>query len=121
VMYGYSITGTFPAPGWNPYDSPPTVDPTLGRTGNPIYPGVPANHDNPPPAAFQARTPAPSVVVRRQIAPIAAPPVEQPQIIRPTGPLVPSPTVPEVSPNAKSITVPGPGCADTAAGGVGCK
>jgi hypothetical protein len=121
VMYGYAIAGTFPAQGWNPYDSPPTVDPTLGRTGNPIYPGVPANHDNPPPAAFQARIQAPVVVVRRQTAPIAVAPAALPPIARPTGPLVPPPTMPADGSNAKSVVVPGPGCADTTGGGVGCK
>jgi len=33
VMYGYSIAGTFPAQGWNPYDSPPTVDPNTRPYG----------------------------------------------------------------------------------------
>ena len=38
TMYGYTIRGAFNAAGWNPYGEPPSVDPTLGRTGNPIYP-----------------------------------------------------------------------------------
>jgi hypothetical protein len=121
VMYGYSITGTFPARGWNPYDSPPAVDPTLGRTGNPIYPGVPANHANPPPAAFQPRVQAPAIVVRRQAAPSVPVQVAPPPVIRPTGPLVPAPTMPADAPGAKSVVVPGPGCAATTEGGSGCK
>jgi hypothetical protein len=38
TMYGYTIRAAFNARGWNPYGAPPSVDPTLGRTGNPIYP-----------------------------------------------------------------------------------
>ncbi|WP_195909493.1 cellulose biosynthesis protein BcsN [Rhizobium tubonense] len=120
VMYGYTIAGTFPAPGWNPYDGPPTTDPSLGRTGNPIYPGVPANHANPPPPAFQVRDRVPPVVVRRQ-ASAPAPIVTPAPAIRPTGPLVPLPTVPEQGAKTSAVTVPGPPCANAPEGGVGCK
>lgn len=115
IMYGYTITGAFGAPGWNPYDAPPPIDPSLGRTGNPIYPTISPNAASQLPPAFQiqaaaptaasangaataSRRPAPRAVVRR-----AAP---TPQ---PIGPAVPSPVVNDQagSPSAP-VVVPAP-------------
>ena len=123
IMYGYTITGTFAAEGWNPYDSAPTVDPSLGRTGNPIYP-VKSAVDQPPPV-YELQTAAPAVAVhqparrpdpvaaRRPVvvqrsfapAPVAAP------VIHPIGPLVPSPVAANQTSSASpAVMVPPPTC-----------
>jgi hypothetical protein len=127
IMYGYTITGTFSADGWNPYDSAPTVDPSLGRTGNPIYP-VTSAADQPPPA-YELQSPAAAVathepaqrpapvvtrrpVVTQQVvapAPVAAP------VIRPIGPLVPSPVaVNQTNGTSPAVIVPTPTCGTNA-------
>jgi hypothetical protein len=135
VMYRYTITGTFPAAGWNPYDAPPKVDASLGATENPIYPGVPSSNVNQPPASFQPQpTVAPVPALRRQRAATATPPASQQRAVlpAPTGPTVPLPTGPQqTSPQpgstqqgirpVSSVIVPGPGCATTAAEGSACK
>lgn len=121
VMYRYTVTGTFPAPGWNPYDAPPKVDASLGGTESPIYPGMPSSNPSQLPPALQPpmataisrqaiTTPAPSASQQRPIA--AAPP---------TGPTVPSPTTAQQGARPGSVIVPGPGCATTAAEGSACK
>lgn len=94
VMYGYTITGTFPAPGWNPYDSAPPVDPSLGRTGNPIYPVIGPNSPGQLPPAYQIPAAAPASPTRSPAAartprPAAPQPASLP---KPVGPVVPSPT-----------------------------
>lgn len=126
IMYGYTITGTFSADGWNPYDSAPTVDSSLGRTGNPIYP-VNTAADQPPPAyqlqaaapvapvaaAAPVRRAAPVVVRRPVVQHVAAPvqPVQAPPVARPIGPLVPSPmAVNGTNSMSSAVLVPGPTC-----------
>jgi Cellulose biosynthesis protein BcsN len=96
VMYGYTITGTFGAEGWNPYDSAPPVNPALGRTGNPIYPVISPNGAAQLPPAFQIQAPASAgsaaSVAPRRAAPRpvvrSAPPAPQP-----IGPAIPSPII----------------------------
>jgi hypothetical protein len=120
VMYGYTVAGTFPAPGWNPYGSPPTIDPSLGRTGKPIYPEVPADHANPPPPGYQAQDRIPVAVVRRQA--IAQPSAQAlAPIVRPIGPPVPAPSAPAEGAKTSAVIVPGPACDSAGQGGVACK
>ncbi|MBU1317213.1 MAG: cellulose biosynthesis protein BcsN [Alphaproteobacteria bacterium] len=38
AVYGYTITGTFDGPAWNPFGEPNRADSRLGKTGYPIYP-----------------------------------------------------------------------------------
>lgn len=111
IMYGYTITGTFPAPGWNPYDSPPPIDPSLGRTGNPIYPVISPNGAAQLPPAFQIQAPAGTTTpaVRRPTAAArpAAPQAavrRQPTQAPPVGPAVPSPIA--ASPTAGQASAP---------------
>lgn len=129
IMYGYTITGTFPADGWNPYDSAPTVDATLGRTGNPIYPVTAASNQPPPAYELQAaapvataqapiRRPAP-VVVRRPVVqqprPVAPAPVAAAPMAQPIGPLIPSPVSGSRMPGASpAVMVPTPNCGSDA-------
>ncbi|WFR95530.1 cellulose biosynthesis protein BcsN [Rhizobium tumorigenes] len=115
VMYGYTITGTFPAPGWNPYDSAPPVDPTLGRTGNPIYPVVSPTSAGQLPAAFQLPAASPGIAPQspRRVELRAAPrPVAQQQAPAPAprGPVVPSPIGHDKSSTtaAPAVIVPAP-------------
>jgi hypothetical protein len=122
VMYGYTIVGTFPAEGWNPYDTPPKVDPALGRTGTPIYPGAPATTTNPAPPGLRpltvtsvAASPRPASV-RASRVPVQRPNPEP----RPTGPMVPSPVSPDQGAKPGSVTVPAPDCTTPAAGGGSC-
>ncbi len=122
LMYGITIVGTFPAPGWNPLDGPPPVDPTLGRAGNPIYPGITAGRTTPM-ASFQT---GPDVAPAPRARPVVRAPVEAAPALLPVGPIVPSPLAPAgnaatrgaaVAPN--SAIVPAPNC--VAAVGGGCK
>ncbi len=112
IMYGYTITGTFPAPGWNPYDSAPPVDPTLGRTGNPIYPVVSPGDAGQSPPAFQipATPPGSAVQGAPSVAPRTAPrpaPPRQTPVAVPRGPVVPSPTA-ESDVATPAVIVPAP-------------
>lgn len=144
VMYKYTITGTFPAEGWNPYDAPPKVDASLGRGGNPIYPGAPSSNVNQPPAAFQPPVSGPAPVVRARASAAPARPVAQaPAVIaRPIGPTVPSPLGNQPSQGGQPlrgqsvqgqpvqgqaigrpvpVVVPAPGCATATAEGSACR
>jgi hypothetical protein len=117
VMYGITIVGTFSAPGWNPYDSPPGIDPSLGRPGQPIYPGVPANHANPPPPAFQLGS-QPQPVAPRRRAPVTTVPARPQPAPEPIGPAVPLPISPGATtqrPPAATV-VPVPNCVATPGG-----
>ncbi|MET0749065.1 MAG: cellulose biosynthesis protein BcsN [Rhizobium sp.] len=95
IMYGYTITGTFTADGWNPYDSAPSVDPSLGRTGNPIYPVISPNGAEQLPPAFQIQAPATVPVRSAGVTPrrTAPRPVVRnaPPASPPIGPAIPSP------------------------------
>ena len=129
VMYGLTVVGTFPAQGWNPFGGAPTVDPRLGRPGNPIFPGVPANPVATPPAFKPqaiGRQAAPAATVTR----VSVQPVEV-RPLPPVGPIVPLPGSPPQpgssvapvpvapSPAARAVTVPVPAC--VAGGAQSCK
>jgi hypothetical protein len=117
IMYGYTITGTFPAPGWNPYDSPPPIDPSLGRTGNPIYPVISPNAAAQLPPAFEIQAPVATtkstarrpVAATRPAAPQATARREPPEA-SPIGPAVPSPIGANQTGQASSpiVVVPAP-------------
>ncbi len=112
-MYGYTIRGAFNAAGWNPYGEPPSVDPTLGRTGNPIYPKTNDVRDNVMPAVEARRVrpvvqPRQVVVATEKIAPIKQPSAEE---------TIPLPTTGDMS----GIVVPSPDCVNQSAGAGQCK
>ncbi|MCA1441461.1 cellulose biosynthesis protein BcsN [Ensifer sp. IC4062] len=106
-VYGYTISGTFADPSWNPYGEPPAVDPGIGRTGNPIYPKE-------PPAIKRV-----SVAERRVVRPAPETGMARPQTQRqqPTAPGpsnqpaggLPSPTGAPAG-AASTVVVPGPTC-----------
>jgi len=144
VMYGYTITGTLNGEIWNPYGDVRGADPTLGRTGSPIYPddggyrqmSMPIGYEPAPAAAQVSR-----VTVRRAVAaqPVAAPqPVAQQA---PVGPRVPLPDDPgtqnsqvmvpgapapsgstvQQSARAGGVAVPSPDCIGDAAMTAACR
>lgn len=103
VMYGYTVTGGFPAGSWNPFGPPPPPDPRLGATGKPVFPVMPQRLDTvlePEPEPVRrptsrrstttVSTPAPAVVP-------AATPVMRGPIVPPppstatSAPLIPAP------------------------------
>lgn len=113
TMYGYTIRGAFNAAGWNPYGEPPGVDPTLGRTGNPIYPNRNDVRDNMMPeadadTARPATRPRPVVVATEKVQPIKQPAPEE---------TIPLPTTGDM----KGIVVPSPDCVNQSAGAGQCK
>jgi hypothetical protein len=121
VMYRYTITGTFPAEGWNPYDAPPKVDASLGGTESPIYPGMPSSNAGRLPPALQPQT---APVIYRQATAVSTPSAARQQPVAassPTGPIVPPPTTAAQGAKPASVVVPGPGCATTTAEGTACK
>jgi hypothetical protein len=90
VMYGYTVTGGFPAAGWNPFGPPPPPDPRLGVTGKPVFPAVPQRMETVlEPEPEPIRRPA----SRRAAAPAPAPAPAQVPITAPVvrGPIVPPP------------------------------
>lgn len=101
TMYNYTIRGAFNAAGWNPYGEPPAVDPTIGKTGNPIYPTT--SPDSNALLMGEEAKPRP-VVIRQRPAPRAAEkvvPVQQP---------VSSETIPlPGSVDIDAVVVPSPG------------
>ncbi len=84
-MYGYTINTSFSPAGWNPYGSPPPVDPRLGTTGQVIQPVAvvepPVVVASPSPAPVRRRVAAPSM---QTATPARAEPLTQ-------GPVVPPP------------------------------
>jgi hypothetical protein len=112
TMYGYTIRGAFNAAGWNPYGEPPSVEPTLGRTGNPIYPKTEDLGDNVLPAVEVERTRP--VVRPRQvvISTEKAEPVKQP---------APEETIPlPTTGDMNGIVVPSPDCVNKSEGAGQC-
>ncbi|NUS68446.1 MAG: cellulose biosynthesis protein BcsN [Ensifer adhaerens] len=122
-VYGYTITGTFGDPAWNPYGAPPPLEAGLGRTGNPIYRKEEAVTETAPP-----------VVIRRQAQPVArrevrTVPVTQQPVVAPvavTSIPVPQPdgtvSVPQAQPDTTArplpnVIVPAPACAGQQSGG----
>jgi hypothetical protein len=113
TMYGYTIRAAFNVPGWNPYGEPPSVDPTLGRTGNPIYPKSEDLRDSPAADVDNAR-PRP-VLRQRQVARTAENkvPVKQPA----SAETIPLPTGADID----AVVVPSPDCMTQSEGATLCK
>lgn len=112
TMYGYTIRAAFNVPGWNPYGEPPSVDPTLGRTGNPIYPKSEYLRDSPAAAVDNVR-PRP-VLRQRQVAraPENKVPVKQPA----SAETLPLPTGADID----AVVVPSPDCMTQSEGATQC-
>jgi hypothetical protein len=113
TMYGYTIRGAFNAAGWNPYGEPPSVEPTLGRAGNPIYPKTNDVRDNMMPAAEVERArpvvqPRRVVVTTEKVTPIKQPAPEE---------TIPLPTTGDMN----GIVVPSPDCVNQSADAGRCK
>ncbi len=107
VMYGYTITGTLNGEIWNPYGDVRGADPTLGRTGSPIYPDDGGYRQMSMPLGYEPAPPAVNrVAVRRTV--VAAQPATAPQTVvqqlAPVGPRVPLPDAPAQS---SQVVVPG--------------
>lgn len=123
-VYGYTITGTFGDPAWNPYGAPPPLEAGPGRTGSPIYRQEEA-----------VTTSAPVAVPRRQVQPVArrevssVPARVEQQVVAPaavTSIPVPQPDGTVSMPQAQAETtaktlpnviVPSPACAGQQTGG----
>ncbi|MCV9967196.1 cellulose biosynthesis protein BcsN [Pararhizobium sp. BT-229] len=112
VMYGYTIRSAFNAAGWNPYGEPPSVDPTLGRTGNPIYPKTEDLREEPVASVKNAR-PRPISRQRQVVRPVEnKEPVKQPA----SEETIPLPTGMDID----AVVVPSP-CMTQSEGGTQCK
>ncbi|MDM9628714.1 cellulose biosynthesis protein BcsN [Rhizobium sp. S152] len=146
VVYGYTIIGTLDGEIWNPYGPQQGADPTIGRTGSPIYPDAGGYREMPMGIGYE---PQPTVIsrapaVRRAAAPARAAPVQAaPVLPQPIGPRVPLPdtngdaqqsgTVTAPSPtsatvrqqtqttNASGVSVPSPDCIGDAAMTAACR
>jgi len=142
VMYGYTITGTLNGEIWNPYGDVRGADPTLGRTGSPIYPDDGGYRQMSMPLGYE---PAPQAVgrvtVRRAVATRPQPVAPQPvaQQAAPVGPRVPlpdaplqsaqpgasgnlaQPPIPAQSARAGGVAVPSPDCIGDAAMTAACR
>ncbi|MEI2298663.1 cellulose biosynthesis protein BcsN [Ensifer sp. MJa1] len=122
-VYGYTITGTFGDPAWNPYGAPAPLDAGIGRTGSPIYRKEEAPTES-----------APAVVTRRQVQPVIRREVrstvstlaEQPTVTPTAGSTIPVPqpdgtvTLPQPDTTRKAVpnvVVPAPACDGQQAGG----
>ena len=113
TMYSYTIRGAFNAAGWNPYGEPPSVEPTLGRTGHPIYPKTEDLRDNVMPVVEVETTrpvarPRQVVVATEKVEPIKQPAAEE---------TIPLPTTGDM----KGIIVPSPDCVNQSADAGRCK
>ncbi|MBP1859896.1 cellulose biosynthesis protein BcsN [Rhizobium herbae] len=113
TMYGYTIRGAFNAAGWNPYGEPPSVEPTLGRTGNPIYPKSNDLRDDAPPAMEVVR---PRAVSRQRQAVLPAEKVE-PIKQAASKETIPLPTNADID----AVVVPSPDCMKQSEGPGHCK
>lgn len=86
-MYGFSISGTFSNLNWNPYGAPLSPSETLGRTGAPVFPVVPA----PVEEAVDMPVPGSSApIAKRRPARRIVEPAPEP-LPGPVGPIVPPP------------------------------
>lgn len=113
TMYGYTIRAAFNVPGWNPYGEPPSVDPTFGRTGNPIYPKSEDLRDSPTTAVEITR---PRPVLRQKQAARTAEnkePVKRPA----SDETIPLPTGADID----AVVVPSPDCMTQSEGATQCK
>lgn len=110
-VYGYTISGTFADPSWNPYGSPLAMDAGIGRTGNPIYPKeqpVPVSpRDERTPAQARVETERPKPAAQQK-APPQEKPVPAPGVHGAVG--VPQPT--DAAKPASSVIVPLPACVE---------
>ena len=122
-VYGYTITGTFGDPAWNPYGAPPPLEAGIGRTGSPIYRKEQAPTESAPVTVTTRQAPT---VVRREVR--AAPTTQQEKpVVAPTaGASIPLPrpdgtaALPQPGSTAKtlpSVIVPAPACDAQQAGG----
>lgn len=113
TMYGYTIRSAFNVQGWNPYGEAPTVDPNLGRTGNPIYPKSEDLRKAVQPAVQSARS---RPVVRQRPAVQStekAEPVRQPVAVE----TLPLPSNADIG----GTVVPSPACVGQSEGSEQCK
>lgn len=113
TMYEFTISSYFQTGGWNPYGDASPPDPSLGKSGAPIYP-TPAGGPAMPNAA-----PAPVAAPVKSSARVS-PARSQPALPQPVGPVVPPPPVAraagaETLPTTTSgqIAPPSPGTAVT--------
>ena len=109
-VYGYTISGTFADPDWNPYGEPPPVDAGIGRPGNPIYrepllaePNLRPAVERPTPRVSAQAVRPPAVQAKQPAQPKEAPPVSAGQ-----GGL---PTPATAAGGASAVIVPMPTCA----------
>lgn len=112
-MYGYTIRAAFDATGWNPYGVAPGVDPTLGRTGNPIYPG--GGDLQPVPAKAVERAEDRPVSRQRRPVHLVEKPAPSPQTT--TAETIPLPTPADMD----AVVVPSPNCVAESAGATSCR
>ncbi|KQY27222.1 hypothetical protein ASD31_00030 [Rhizobium sp. Root482] len=112
-MYGYTIRAGFDTAGWNPYGAAPGVDPALGRTGNPIYPGG----GDLQPAPARAVEKADDRPVLRQRRPTRV--VEKPA---PSAQATPDETIPlPTTTDMDAVVVPSPNCVAESAVATSCR
>lgn len=130
TMYDFTIISSFRDRNWNPYGEPNSPDPTLGRSGAPVYPvgssefatvTSPRDQQSDRPVPPRVRRPAaPAVVEAPEIPPPVGPVVPPPPIANNSAPPpispapTPRPTVPAGPPasEAPAPIVPPPPCAD---------
>ncbi|UAX95615.1 cellulose biosynthesis protein BcsN [Ensifer adhaerens] len=120
-VYGYTITGTFGDPAWNPYGAPPPVEAGLGRTGNPIYRKEQAPSETAPVIVTTRQAPP---VVRREVRVAPATQQEKPVVSSTAGASIPLPgpdgtaALPQrAAKTVPSVIVPAPACDAQQSGG----
>lgn len=90
TMYEFTIVSGFRDGNWNPYGAPNSPDPTLGRSGSPIYPQASSEFATiTSPRVERADRPARPRVQR----PVAPEEISAPAMPPPIGPVVPPPPV----------------------------
>lgn len=109
-VYGYTITGTFGDPAWNPYGAPPPLEAGIGRVGNPIYRREPAPADTRPASVMTAPAPV------RRVVRVEQPVRQQPVAVPATANSVRLPEPGGVSKAGATVIVPLPTCDGQAAG-----
>ncbi len=113
TMYGYTIRAAFNARGWNPYGEPASVDPTLGRTGNPIYPKSEDLRGSPT-AAVKDMRPLPALRQKQAVRTIEkVEPVKQATLEE----TIPLPAGTDIG----AVVVPSPDCMTQSEGATQCK
>ena len=116
VMYRITINGTVSSKTWNPYGEPEPVDPSLGRTGHPVYPIAPTDETL---DAMSASRPAPIARPTTIARPVIARPRTDRRESEPTMPvrpanlpsvIVPPPSGTAATQNTNTVVVPAPAC-----------